>query len=71
MTKSSWAWSCAIRVNWTRNSRSALASRWFTVEIGSKTESRRAAPAAEGREGEEMHGRCIANSPIAVSVRQR
>jgi hypothetical protein len=34
-TKSSWACSCAIRVNWTRNSRSAMQSRWLTAHSDS------------------------------------
>jgi len=51
-TTSSWAWSCAIRVNWTRNSRSALASRWFTLQSDSTADPRRTAPAAEGRDAE-------------------
>jgi len=51
-TTSSWAWSCAIRVNWTRNSRSALATRWFTLQSDSTADPRRAAPAAEGRDVE-------------------
>src|ERR1043166_5923558 len=52
-TTSSWAWSCAIRVNWTRNSRSALPSRWLTVQgDATAAEPRRTAPEAEVVQGE-------------------
>ena len=60
-TTSSWAWSCAIRVNWTRNSRSALASRWFTVQSDSMAGGRRTAPEARGGDAEANACRRIAN----------
>lgn len=64
-TTSSCAWSCAIRVNWTRNSRSALASRSVTAQSDCPSGARSTAPVAKGGEAEGNACRCMATSPIS------